>query len=132
MTVETSANGSPTKPGDAEVTAAGRAGATPLSAPGGLERPGDSRAAQRNERRDERAAAREARHAGRDKSTRMSPAERQGRLALRETVSVGLLAMLAGGALVGAILGAVGAPGWVVGLLVAGLTAILSAKLRRA
>jgi hypothetical protein len=62
----------------------------------------------------------------------MSPAERQGRLALRETVSVGLLAIVAGGALVGAILGAVGAPGWVVGLLVAALTAILSATLRRA
>jgi hypothetical protein len=50
---------------------------------------------------------------------------------LRDTVSVRLIAVLAAGAVLGAILGVLGAPGVIIGLLVAGLTVVLSAKLPR-
>jgi hypothetical protein len=50
---------------------------------------------------------------------------------LGETVSVGLIGIVAVGLIVGAILGGLGAPGWVIGLLVATLTVILSTVLRR-
>ncbi len=56
---------------------------------------------------------------------------RRGRLALGETVSLGLIGIVGVGVAVGAILGAVGAAGWIVGLLVATLTLVLSAAFRR-
>ena len=45
---------------------------------------------------------------------------------LGKTVSVGLIGTIVVGLIVGAILGALGAPGWVIGLLVATLIVILS------
>ena len=45
-------------------------------------------------------------------------------------MSVNLIAVLAAGGVLGAILGALSAAGWVIGLLVAGLTVILSAVFR--
>lgn len=67
-----------------------------------------------------------------DTNVNSGDSDRGRRPRLRETVSAGLLAIVAGRALVRAILGAVGASGWVIGLLVVGLTALLSAGLRRA
>jgi hypothetical protein len=55
---------------------------------------------------------------------------RRGRLALGETVSLGLLGIVAVGVAAGAILGAFGIAGWIVGLVVAILTLGLSAALR--
>ncbi|MGO9906740.1 MAG: hypothetical protein ACLP4R_27365 [Solirubrobacteraceae bacterium] len=46
-------------------------------------------------------------------------------------MSIALIALLAAGGVLGAILGALGAAGWVIGLLVAGLTVVVSAVLRR-
>jgi Flp pilus assembly protein TadB len=57
---------------------------------------------------------------------------RRGRLALGETVSLGLIGIVVVGVAAGAILGAIGAAGWIVGLLVATLTLCLSAALRHA
>jgi hypothetical protein len=42
-----------------------------------------------------------------------------------------LIAVLAAGGVLGAILGALSAAGWIIGLLTAGLTIVLSALLRR-
>jgi hypothetical protein len=95
---------------------------------------------ERDERRHQRAVAREGndRRRGAKTGERLeqgkSPSagpSRRGRLALGETVSVGLIAILVVGLIVGGILGALGAPGWFVGLLVATLTLILSPVLRR-
>jgi hypothetical protein len=46
-------------------------------------------------------------------------------------VSVTSIAVLAAGGVLGAILGSLSAAGWVIGLLAAALTVILSAVLRR-
>lgn len=95
---------------------------------------------ERDERRHQRAVAREETDRGRGaktgdhlqqgKSPSAAPS-RRGRLALRETVSVELIAILVAGLIVGGILGALAAPGWFVGLIVATLTLILSPVLRR-
>jgi hypothetical protein len=53
------------------------------------------------------------------------------RLALGKTVPLRLIGVIFVGLIVGAILGAVSAPGWVIGLLVATVTVMLSAVLQR-
>ena len=53
------------------------------------------------------------------------------RMTLRDSVSITLIAVLAGGGVLGAILGALNVTGWVIGVLVAGLTVVVSAILRR-
>jgi hypothetical protein len=52
-------------------------------------------------------------------------------MTLRDSSSMMLMATLAVGGVFGAILGAVSAAGWIIGLLVAGLTVVLSTMLRR-
>ncbi len=52
-------------------------------------------------------------------------------MTLRDSVSIGLIAVLAGGGVLGAVLGALNVAGWVIGMLVAGLTVVVSAVLRR-
>jgi hypothetical protein len=56
---------------------------------------------------------------------------RRTRLALGKTVSLGLIGIIVIGLIAGAILGAASTPGWIIGLLVATLTVILSAILHR-
>jgi hypothetical protein len=99
-----------------------------------------SAAAERDERRHQRALARggHSRERGAKTGDRLhqstsqsSTASRQGRLVIGETVTVGVIGIIAVGLIVGAILGALSAPGWVIGLLVATLTVILSTVLRR-
>ena len=58
----------------------------------------------------------------------MTPARRT---TLRDSVSMPLIAVLAAGGILGAILGALSAAGWIIGLLTAGLTIVLPALLRR-
>jgi hypothetical protein len=53
------------------------------------------------------------------------------RMTLRDSVAMGLIAVLAGGGVLGAVLGALNVAGWVIGVLVAGLTVVVSAMLRR-
>jgi hypothetical protein len=53
------------------------------------------------------------------------------RMTLRDSVSIGLIAVLAAGGVLGAVLGALNVAGWVIGVLVAGLTVVVSAILRR-
>ena len=53
------------------------------------------------------------------------------RMTFRDSVSITLIALLCAGGVVGAILGALNVTGWVIGLLVAGLTVVVSAILRR-
>ncbi len=53
------------------------------------------------------------------------------RMTFRDSVSITLIAVLAGGGVLGAILGALNVTGWVIGVLVAGLTVVVSAILRR-
>ncbi len=104
------------------------------------EREGGSTATERDERRHQRALAREGNGRGRGAKTgeplhqstsQQSRASRRGRLVIGETVSVGVIGIIIAGLIVGAILGALGAPGWLVGLLVATLTVFLSTVLRR-
>jgi len=52
-------------------------------------------------------------------------------MTLRDSVSITLIAVLVAGGVLGAILGALSATGWVIGLLVAGVTVVLSAMIRR-
>jgi hypothetical protein len=52
-------------------------------------------------------------------------------MTFRDSVSITLIAVLAAGGVLGAILGALSVTGWVIGLLVAGLTIVLSTMLRR-
>ena len=96
---------------------------------------GDTRTAERTERRRQRTATRQARTASEPRADRRresTSAPTQPRpLTLRDSVSVTSIAVLAAGAVLGAILGALGAAGWVIGLLAAALTVILSAVLRR-
>jgi hypothetical protein len=101
--------------------------------------PADRVVAERTERRRQRTAvrdqpgpAREPRPAGRRKGQKEPAAHTpQTRRPLRDVLSVRLIAVLAAGAVLGVILGALGAPGLIIGLLVAGLTVVLSAKLPR-
>jgi hypothetical protein len=100
---------------------------------------GDSLTAERTERRRQRTATRQARAAGDPRAARRPNPTTESRsalaqpkpLALRDSVSVTSIAPLAAGAALGAILGALDASGWVIGLLAAALTVILSAVLRR-
>ena len=110
------------------------------AAPGRSDLASGSPAAERDERRHQRAVAREGhgRQAAvktgarpKEGETHQARATRRGRLMLGETVSFGLIGIVVVGLVVGAILGAVGAPGWVVGLLVAMLSVILSTMLNR-
>jgi hypothetical protein len=123
------------------------------AAPGHSDPEGGSVATERDERRHQRAVARKAvapegreaiaregngRGRGAKSGERLhqsgsqaSGPSRRGRLVVGETVSVGLIGIIVVGLIAGAILGAVGASGWVIGLLVATLTVILSTVLRR-
>jgi hypothetical protein len=67
---------------------------------------------------------------GTSSADRSAPAPPR-RMALRDSVSITLIAVLAGGGVLGAILGALNVTGWVIGVLVAGLTVVVSAILRR-
>ena len=97
-------------------------------------------AAERTERRRQRTAVREAPTPAREPQT-ASPHERPTestdaltpprRLTLRDSMSLTLIAVLAAGGVLGAILGALSTSGWVIGVLAAGLTVVLSAVLRR-
>jgi hypothetical protein len=99
-----------------------------------------SAASEREERRHQRAAAREANRPGpgakkgerlhRAKTQPTGPSRRT-RLALGKTVPLGLIGIIVIGLIVGAILGAASVPGWVIGVLVATVTVILSAALHR-
>jgi hypothetical protein len=100
--------------------------------------PAEQLAAERTERRRQRAAtphtpaggAMRARLHERSTESR-SAVTSPGLMTLRDSVSVTLIAVLAAGGVLGAILGALSAAGWVIGLLVAGLTVVLSALVRR-
>ena len=52
-------------------------------------------------------------------------------MTLRDSLSITLIAVLAAAGVLGAILGALNVTGWAIGVLVAGLTVVLSAVLRR-
>jgi hypothetical protein len=96
--------------------------------------------AERTERRRQRAPAHEARtpqHEPRSARRHERPTESTSaltsprRITLGDPVSVWLIAMLAAGGVPGAIVGAIGGAGWVIGLLGPGLTVVLSAVPRR-
>ena len=96
--------------------------------------------AERTERRRRRTAAREAPTSAREtRSARRrerptdstSAPTRPSRLTLRDSVAVTLIAVLSAGGVLGAILGALSTSGWVIGVLAAGLTVVLSAVLGR-
>jgi len=96
-------------------------------------------ATERTERRRQRAVAHEApgstrklRGADRREHATDAPGalKQQAHLTLRDSVSVTLIIILTAGAVLGAILGSLGAAGWITGLLAAGLTVVLSAVLR--
>ena len=137
-------NGSAVSNGDAPTRGATPAHGEPASARG-------SAASERDERRHQRAIARAGNGRKRDAKTdqgqkrgartrerlheaktQLAEPSRRGRLALGESVSLGLIGIVIVGLGVGALLGALGTPGWVVGLLVAALTLMLSGVLRRA
>jgi hypothetical protein len=96
--------------------------------------------AERTERRRERAASHEApspaggpgrvrrRKRPIGSTSALAPPRR---MTLRDSVAIGLIAVLAGGGVLGAVLGALNVAGWVIGVLVAGLTVVVSAVLRR-
>jgi hypothetical protein len=129
----------PVSNGASAAADADRAPAQASAAPGQSYPARGSAATERDERRQRRAVAREGN--GRDgakTAERFQPAKaqptgppRRGRLVIGETVAVGLIGIIVVGLIAGAILGALGASGWVIGLLVATLTVILSAVLRR-
>src|SRR5690349_6334226 len=85
---------------------------------------GDSLTAERTERRRQRTATRQARTASephadrrRDRTTESTSAQTRPRpLTLRDSVSVTSIVMLAAGGVLGAILGALSAASWVIGL----------------
>jgi Flp pilus assembly protein TadB len=136
----TIAGGDPTADGQnpdlttADGQPAGDPGTSPADA---MLSPADQLHAERTERRRQRAVAHETptrtRRARRlkspTKSTSTPTPPRQ--MTLRDSMSLTLLSVLAAGGVLGAILGALGVTGWVIGLLVAGLTIVLSALLRR-
>jgi Flp pilus assembly protein TadB len=113
-------------------TAVGEPG-TPPSA--GVPSAAERHAAERTERRRQRAAAHKAppprarRLKAPTKSTSAPTPPRH--TTLRDSVSISLIAVLVTGGVLGAILGALSVAGWVIGLLAAGLTVFLSARLRR-
>jgi hypothetical protein len=95
---------------------------------------------ERTQRRRQRAAAHDAstpprkpgRALRRERPTESASALTSSRgMTLRDSTSITLIAVLAAGGVLGAILGALSASGWIIGLLVAGLTVVLSAMVRR-
>lgn len=100
---------------------------------------GNRLSAERIERHRQRIATRQARTTSeprpgrpRDRATESTSALTPPRpLTLRDSVSVTSIAVLAAGGVLGAILSSLSAAGWVIGLLAAALTVILSAVLRR-
>jgi uncharacterized membrane protein YdbT with pleckstrin-like domain len=111
---------------ESELTAAGRELAEDLGASGVDEpsSPAAHRAAERTARRRERAEARgqsSHRGSGLPQARVVTPAAAS---TLRESLPAAVIAVIAGGVL-GVILGALSAEGWIIGLLVAGLTVIL-------
>jgi Flp pilus assembly protein TadB len=101
--------------------------------------------AERTERRLQREAAhkeaahkeaapvREPQRAGpreRPTGSKRAPAPSR-RITLRDSATVTLIATLVAGGVLGAILGVLSASAWVIGVLVAGLTVVVSAVLRR-
>ncbi len=132
-------------------TAASDPDRPPGQTPGQSDPAGAFAATERDERRHQRALAREGH--GRKRGARteadwkrgattgvrlhqpetpLAKPPRQGRRALGKTVSLGLIGIVLVGFGAGALLGALGAAGWVVGVVVATLTLTLSAALRRA
>jgi hypothetical protein len=116
----------PTQPA---TSAHGRPGSAPSSA-----------TVERDERRHQRVTARE--RNGRSSQAKTGERLQQGkaqptgpsprtRLVLGKTVPLALIAIIVIGLIAGAILGAASVPGWVIGLLVATLTVILSAVRHR-
>jgi len=108
------------------LTAAGRELAEDLGASGADEpsSPAEHRAAERTARRRQRAEARgqsSQRRFGLPPSRVVTPAAAS---TLRESLPAALIAVIAGGVL-GVILGALSVGGWIIGLLVAGLTVFL-------
>lgn len=71
--------------------------------------------------------ARRGRHPTEPTSAQTSPRL----MTFRDSTSLALIALLATGGILGTILGALGTSGWIIGLLVAGMTVVLSALLRR-
>ena len=102
--------------------------------------PAERLAAERDERRRQRTLAHESSTATRepDRAQRRthpsrslsSPVTPPGRRTLRDSASAALIAAVAAGGVFGAILGALSVAGWVIGLLVAGLTVVLSSLFR--
>lgn len=102
--------------------------------------PAERLAAERDERRRQRTlahesstATREPRRAQRRKhpgGSASRPVAPTGRPTLRDSASAALIAVVAAGGVFGAILGALSVAGWIIGLLVAGLTVVLSAVFR--
>ena len=122
---------------DPDSVAAARQPAGELDAPQADEvlSPAEQLTAERTERRRQRAEAHQEprRNAGRLKGSTeptsvMTPPRR---MTLRDSVSITLIAVLAAGGVLGAVLGALSVTGWVIGVLVAGLTIVLSTLLRR-
>jgi hypothetical protein len=127
---------------DPDLTAAGRQPAADpqASPPDGTSSAAERLTAERTERRRQRTAVREAPTPASEPGT-ARPRERRTeptntltpskRLTLRDSMSLTLIAVLAAGGVLGAILGAQSTSGWVIGVLAAGLTVVLSAVLRR-
>jgi hypothetical protein len=101
--------------------------------------PSERLVAERAERRHQRMVARESSTATRDphgderrqRATASSSAlNPRGRQTLRRSLSAAVIGTLAAGAALGAVLGALSVPGWLIGLLVAGLTAVLATAMR--
>lgn len=116
---------------DPEMGAAGREISEDLGASGADEFPSPAgrRAAERTARRRQRAEAREA---SSDQGHRLPQSRVRtpaGASMLRDSLPAPLIVVIAGGVL-GVILGALGVGGWVIGLLVAGLTVVLLPALR--
>jgi hypothetical protein len=127
---------------DPDLTAEGREPSADSGASGSGTIPAaDARLiAERAERRRQRTAAREASSAPRapresrrserptESTTATTPSAR---LTLRDSAALTVIAVLVAGGVLGAILGALSASGLVIGVLVAGLTTVLSAWLRK-
>ena len=106
----------------------------------GVLRPAERLEAERAERRHQRMLAREASTATRDpdrgeprqratgSASRLTP---PGHQTLRDSMPVRLIAVVAAGGVLGAILDALSVTGWVIGVLVAVLTVVISTELRQ-
>jgi hypothetical protein len=97
--------------------------------------PAEQIIAERTERRRQRAASHKA---PTRKARGLTPATESTNvptpprhMTLRDSVSIALIGVLVAGGVLGAILGALSVTGWVIGLLTAGLTILLTAVLRR-